>query len=403
MGEPRYTRDGDTYVGEVEIETPDGRLVPLRACFSRQRVIERQRAMRAQLATQAPAGVDVGRWADYGPAQQDLARWVMDEEFAQALGDQIRRRGWVTEPPWFGDWTPDTVARAYHLIESAQAGEQAAQVQLDRIRDGALKDNRACAEALAKFDAIGRMIGRGMSLNAVGAALGVQGLAELGAVPRGGTRRQMVVARPAARPVGRPTRRPPTRPTSSPRPSGVSVSSSTTPATATRPRLSAPLALRPGLVAAAPIARPYYPGYPMYPTSPTYPTYPTSPTYPYPAYPPAPYGYGGGGGGDDGGMYPLDELDGRDGLDGGEGDLFADEYRDEIPPPPDGGGWGSEDEAQQDEFPDPPPDDGSGEQPAAPAVGNEAEPGAGQMGEGARIEMVPDMGTDVYPGEGTPV
>ncbi|MFH1807675.1 MAG: hypothetical protein ABIJ09_02940, partial [Pseudomonadota bacterium] len=170
----RWSIDGDWYLGEVEVSNDRGAIAKLTGRVYKPTVIEICRQLREQLASQAPAGVDVGRWVDlYGAPQQDLHRYVMETELEKALVDQVRRRGWVVEPPWFSDWDADVVTRAYRLIQSAQAQDPLATVQLDKIRTCALEGNPQCIEALAKFSAVGRMITRGMSLDAVFAALGV--------------------------------------------------------------------------------------------------------------------------------------------------------------------------------------------------------------------------------------
>ena len=398
----RWAREGDWYVGELTADTEQGNVFKITARVSRPLVIEAAARLREQLRAQAPADVNVGAWADLrGAAQGDLHRYVLEEMFMGQVNDQVARRGWVDRPPWFGPWTADTVVRAYQLILAAQDRDPLAVVQLDRIRAGALDGNPTCVEALAKFDAVGRLIARGMSLEAVRATLGAG--AELGALPGRRpappkpVRRVPTYSRPTA-PYSRPTASTAftMRPTAS-SPSGAPA----------RPMLMAsPLAaaaLRPSafLQPSAYPATPYPTGYPM--------GYPSG----YPSGSP-PMG-GGGGGGDSGGggggggggdgldddAAPDDLADdgGAVDLDGG-GDEFAAQLAAQA-----GAGRAEE----EDEFPPFLPDDGSANMPPAPAPGENGEEvsqptGAGIGGDdGGGVTMVPDLGgDDVYPDEGTP-
>lgn len=398
----RWSADGDLRYGEIEVSNERGVVAKLTGVVSHSAVVDICHQLREQLARQAPAGVDVGAWVDlHGPAQGDLRQYVMETELEKSIANQVARRGWVVEPPWFGPWDADVVARAYRLILGAQKGDEYATTQLDRIRTGAMKDHPQCVEALAKFSAVGRMIAKGMSLDAVFAALGVSE-AEVGAIRRGGRpARQQMVARPVGRPTGRLPSSPGTR-TSPPR----TPSSPTSPSSSARPRLVArtPMVSRAPMVAARiPVAQPYPYGQPQY----SYPPMDSS-------------GGGGGGGGSD--EFPVDDLSELN--DSGDfNDL--DDLSDPIPPPEGDDGWAEEEARAQADVADlerePPPDDGSGERPfaAAPGGGGGAEAG-GAMPDGTPeegdevnlktdgsdggmgVEMVADTGSDdVYPGEGT--
>ncbi len=139
----RWSADGDLRYGEIEVSNERGVVAKLTGVISHSAVVEICRGLREQLASQAPAGVNVGAWVDqWGGPQQDLQRYVMETELEKSIANQVARRGWVVEPPWFGDWNADVVARAYRLIQGAQAGDSYATEQLDRIRSGAMKDNQ---------------------------------------------------------------------------------------------------------------------------------------------------------------------------------------------------------------------------------------------------------------------
>ena len=396
----RWSKDGDWLIGEVEVSNDRGVVATLTGRLSESAIVEISRNLREQLARQAPAGVDVGAWVDlHGGAQQDLHRYVLERELEKSIANQVRRRGWVVEPPWFGDWNADVVARAYRLIQAAYAGDPMATTQLDTIRSGAMKDNPQCVEALGKFSAVGRMIAKGMSLDAVFAALGVSA-AEVGVIRRGG---RSAPARVVARPIGRMSAR-------------GSTSSPTARASAPQPARVVP---RPLAVARAPmVARPISVAQP-YP-------YPQQPQYPY-GYQPGGSGGDSGGGGGGGDNFPVDDL-GDMGDQGEFNDL--DDMSDPIPPPEGDDGWDEEEARAGAKASDPdddleresPPDDGSGERPfaAAPGGGGGAEAGGAEpdgtpesgaevntktdgSDGGMGVEMVPDLGEDVYPDEGAPM
>ena len=408
----RWSRDGGWYTGEVELSDEHGEIARLTGRVSRTRALALMDNLRAQLARQAPAGVNVGAWSDaHGPSQRDLHEYVLGEELRRSLTQQVNRRGWLARPPWFDPWDVDTVTRAYRLIVAAQAGDEFATRQLGSIREAALNGSPPAREALAKFQADGRVIARGMSLAAMLAAMGASeddlGVVEAGVMRGGGG--------------GRPSR----TPARVVRPSRAAVMRR--PTVSAAPVYQAPLAritpLRVPVAAAPFVMPPITPGVSN--------TAPLAQPYPY-GYGAPPYSGGGGGGGDSGGgggsgsgggddddldddtgpdeEFPddLDAETGSDGSSGSIGELGFDPNEEMPPPPPPKGSRGgsgrgnrrSRDEDDDDEFPEPPADDGSGHANPAAAPDN-----GGQDPGGPPVDAGPgdDDDDERYPGEGDPM
>ena len=390
----RWSRDGDSYFGEVELADEHGEVARLTGRVSRSRALALMDHLRAQLARQAPAGVNVGAWANVnGPSQADLHAYILGEELRRDLAEQVQRRGWLAKPPWFGPWDVDVVTRAYRLIVAAQAGDPFATRQLGSIRAAALDGSPPAREALAKFQAVGRIIARGMTLQAMLAAMGASeddlGVVEAGVMRGGGGRAPTGMTR--AR-VVRPSR----------------AATMARPMTQAVPVRQMPLARITPLRVAVPAPAPF-----VMPTL-TPGAAPLAQPYPYGYQPQAPmYGGGGGGGGDSGGGGGGgDDLDGRDDEDpfpddlDAEGDGTSDggelgfDPNEPLPPPPPPKGSGARDGDGDDEFPEPPADDGSGHPHPAAAPDN-----GGQDPGGPVVDAGPggDDDDDVYPGEGDPM
>jgi hypothetical protein len=195
----KWSADDDWYYGSIETVGPDGVIGTLEAKISRPWVYETAMAIRKRLMQTAPAGVNVGAWTNVSdPARfQKLCQSVANERVKAQIVEKYKRHG-VTPMPWFGPWTPATADAAYELVVAAQAGDDSALAQLDRIRAHAEAGHPRAMEALAKINAVAKMVVKGLPKPSV--------LAQ-----------HMVLKAPAPLPALTPPARPP-RPTRRPPP-----------------------------------------------------------------------------------------------------------------------------------------------------------------------------------------
>lgn len=159
----KWSADDDFYYGSIETVGPAGVIGTLEAKISRPWVYETAMAIRKRLMQTAPRGVNVGAWTNLSdPARfRKLCQSVANERVKAQIVEKYKRQG-VTPMPWFGPWTLVTADAAYELVVAAQAGDEAALAQLDRIRAHAESGEPRAMEALAKINAVAKLVVKGL-------------------------------------------------------------------------------------------------------------------------------------------------------------------------------------------------------------------------------------------------